>query len=155
MRKTRVLLILLLAGLFSTLQAADYTLSQLSSKIDRVQNQEIVLTGNVLGCCKSGCKMWVGEGEYHEGDPFILVRAKDDAFKFDTKASGKTVRVTGYAVGQLIDACANEGEKHAENGEKDECATPAQQAGAKTETAKAEPAKEKEMTFFATKVEYN
>lgn len=134
-------------------QPAVYTLPQLTEKIGTLEKQEINLTGTVVGACKSGCKMWVAAGAYKDGDPYILVRAKDDAFKFDTKAEGQTVVLKGYAVGQWIDACANEGKKdHAEHkeGEKSTCAGPAV-----TQTATATTGKTLgEITFFATGVEY-
>ena len=68
-----------------------------------------------------------------------MVRAKDDAFKFETDAAGKSVKLTGFAVAELLDYCANKGEKKAE-GDKEECAGP---GGAN-----------KAITFFATKVKY-
>lgn len=120
---------------------ASYTLAELVKKIDQLEKKPIVLTGTVIGTCKSGCKMWVADGDYKEGDLHALVRAKDDAFKFDTKSTGKPVRLTGFAVGKLLDSCGNSDE---EDGEGD-CAKPVKDG------EKAEP--KKQITFFATEVE--
>ena len=118
-----------------------YTLAELSVNIDQLQKKKVILSSTIIGSCKSGCKMWVADGKYKDGDPFILVRAKDDAFKFETDAAGKSVKLHGYAVAELLDFCANNGEKEAKDkGGKDECAGPG--------TAK------KAITFFATKVTY-
>jgi hypothetical protein len=146
---------LMLAGVAWAADAkpAEYTLPQLTEKIATLEKQEINLVGTVVGACKSGCKMWVANGKYTDGDPYILVRAKDDAFKFDTKAEGQTVVLKGFAVGQWIDACASDQEKdHAEHkeGTKSTCAGP---AVTKTETASTGKTLG-EITFFATAVEY-
>ena len=121
-----------------------YTLAGLAAQLDQVQKKEVVLNARVIGSCKSGCKMWVADDGYKEGDLFVLVRAKDDAFKFDTKSAGKSVQVHGFAVGRLIDTCgdkeAKEGDDKKGDGEKDGCAGPG--------------APPREITFFATKVVY-
>ena len=120
-----------------------YTLTELAGKIEQVQKKKIVLSSRIIGACKSGCKMWVADGEYKKGDLFTLVRAKDDAFKFDTKAAGRKVMLHGFAVARVIDICNDEDDKKAKGDdkkEKDACAGP----GTPT----------KEITFFATKVVY-
>jgi hypothetical protein len=120
-----------------------YTLAELAGKIEQVQKKKIVLSSRIIGACKSGCKMWVADGEYKKGDLFTLVRAKDDAFKFDTKATGRKVMLHGFAVARIIDTCSDKDDKKAKAGdkkEKDSCAGP----GTPT----------KEITFFATKVVY-
>ena len=58
--------------------------------------------------------MWIAEGKYKEGDPFALVRAKDDAFKFDTDATGKKVVLRGFAVAKYMDYCSESGEEQEE-----------------------------------------
>ncbi|MCP5538505.1 MAG: hypothetical protein H7A51_20030 [Akkermansiaceae bacterium] len=120
-----------------------YTLAELAGQIEQVKKKEIVLSSRIIGACKSGCKMWVADGEYKKGDLFTLVRAKDDAFKFDTKAAGQKVILHGYAVARIIDTCNDEGDKKDKEHDKKEngaCAGP----GTPT----------KEITFFATKVVY-
>ncbi|MCH7226502.1 hypothetical protein [Haloferula sp. A504] len=120
--------------------ASGYTLAQLVQKIDQLEKKQIVLEGTVIGTCKSGCKMWVADGNYKEGDLYALVRAKDNAFKFDTKSTGKPVRLKGYAVAKLLDYCADGSEKDGEG----DCATPVKDGG------KDEP--KIQVTFFATEV---
>lgn len=121
------------------------TLSQLADDIDTLEKKEVVLTGTIIGACKSGCKMWIAEGEYKEGDLNALVRAKDDAYKFETDAAGKTVTLTGYAVAKKMDYCAEKGEL--KEGEAT-CESPVDgKEGAKKEA-------KLEITFFATSVEY-
>lgn len=118
-----------------------YTLTELAQNIDGLQKKKIVLTSKIIGSCKSGCKMWVADGKYKEGKLFALVRAKDDAFKFETDAAGKPVELTGFAVAKMLDFCADkDGEKKEGEGAKSGCAGP---SGSK-----------KEITFFATKVKY-
>ena len=123
-----------------------YTLTELAGDIKQVQKKKIVLTSRIIGACKSGCKMWVADGEYKKGDLFTLVRAKDDAFKFDTKAAGRTVILHGFAVARIIDICNDEDDKKDKKAksddkkEKDACAGPGKPT--------------KEITFFATKVVY-
>lgn len=118
-----------------------YTLTELAENIDELQKKKIVLSSKIIGSCKSGCKMWVADGKYKEGNLFALVRAKDDAFKFETDAAGKPVELTGFAVAKLLDFCADKDGEKAEGKEgKTECAGP---EGSK-----------KEITFFVTKVKY-
>lgn len=74
-------------------------------KIGDIKNKEIFLSATVIGACGGGCKMWVADEGYEKGDSFILVRAKDDAFKFDTDLAGKSVTLKGYAVGSYLDFC--------------------------------------------------
>lgn len=117
-----------------------YTLAELAGQIDKVQKKEIILNARIIGACKSGCKMWVADGDYKEGDLFVLVRAKDDAFKFDTKAAGKSVKLHGFAVARLLDVCGEKDEKD-DHKKEDGCAGPGESP--------------KEITFFATKVVYD
>ncbi|UCG51633.1 MAG: DUF4920 domain-containing protein [Candidatus Latescibacterota bacterium] len=132
-----------------------YTLSVLTEKIDKLEKKEVTLAGTIVGVCKSGCKMWIADGEYKKGDPFALVRAKDDAFKFDKDATGKEVILYGYAVAKYMDYCSESGEE--QEGAMDKCETPvdAKKTKEKEETKEAAAKeKKKEVTFFATKVEY-
>jgi hypothetical protein len=147
-----------------------YTLSELMAGISELEKQEIVFTGMIIGACKSGCKMWISEGEYTKGDPFVLVRAKDDKFKFDTTAAGKTAVLRGFAIAKYMDYCAESGKeqegamdeceapvKTAEQIKKEKAREPAQEEAAK-KAAKQEAAGEKELkelTFFATSIEYH
>jgi len=136
-----------------------YTLAKLTEKIEKLDKKEITLTGTIVGVCKSGCKMWIADGDYKKGNPFALVRAKDDAFKFDTKATGKKVILHGYVVAKYMDYCAESGEET--EGAMEGCETPVetsketakkvQQDGKKE---KAEKPTVKDVTFFATKVVY-
>ena len=122
------------------------TLSELAAGIDGFQKKEIVVTGTIIGACKSGCKMWISEGEWKEGDLNALVRAKDDAYKFATDTAGKTVTLKGYAVAKKMDYCAEKGEL--KEGDDDGCASPVDgKKGEKKET-------KLEITFFATSVDY-
>jgi len=123
------------------------TLSELAAGIDDFEKKEIVVTGSIIGACKSGCKMWISEGEWKEGDLSALVRAKDDAYKFETNAAGKTVTLKGYAVAKKMDYCAEKGEL--KEGESDSCASP---VDGKKEDKAAAP--KLEITFFATTVDY-
>ena len=121
------------------------TLSELAAGIDTFEKKEVVVTGTIIGACKSGCKMWISEGEWKEGDLNALVRAKDDAYKFNTDAAGKAVTLTGFAVAKKMDYCAEKGEL--KEGEAT-CASPVDgKKGEKTET-------KLEITFFATSVAY-
>jgi len=129
-----------------------YTLDQLAKDIEKLEKKQVVLTGTVVGACKSGCKMWVAMGDYKDGDLYALVRAKDDAFKFDTNSNGKQVVMKGFAVAEYMDYCADkaaggeaaEAAKHEK--ETGECKAPVN-TDAKTK-------KVKDITFFATSVEY-
>ena len=172
MKKYAVMSLLLLAAvlcLSTGLAVADqenetsaYTLTTLTEKIDKLEKTEVVLTGTIVGVCKSGCKMWIADGEYKKGDPYALVRAKDDAFKFDTNATGKMVVLHGYAVAKYMDYCAETGEE--QEGAMDKCETPVEPAKTKAveqksektaaETGTAVKRELKDVTFFATKVEY-
>lgn len=133
------------------------TLSELAAGIEGFEKKEIVLTGTIIGACKSGCKIWISEGEWKEGDFHALVRAKDDAYKFNTDATGKAVTLTGFAVAKMMDYCAEEGEL--KKGEST-CPTPVdskneEKAGADpVDTEKKTDAPKLEITFFATSVEY-
>jgi hypothetical protein len=156
------LLLVLALGLRTAFAAADseavetLTLPELAAKIEAVEKQEVVLTGQIVGACKSGCKMWVAAGDYKDGDLFTLVRAKDDAFKFDTQATGKQVVMRGFAVASYMDYCADAaaaGEQaaveHAAKVAEDDCKAPVNtNAEAKAER------KLQDLTFFATTVEY-
>lgn len=134
------------------------TLVQLTKKVDDLEKKEVTITGTIVGICKSGCKMWIADGEYKKGDPYALVRAKDDAFKFDKDATGKTVILHGYAVAKYMDYCAESGEK-TEGEAMESCETPVtlakdQKAEMKKDGEKKKEVTLKDITFFATKVEY-
>ncbi len=95
--------------------------------------------------------MWVAGGEYKKGDLYALVRAKDDSFKFDTRATGKTAELHGFAVAKLLDYCAERGELKA--GSNDKCATPVESGNGKGKCS-TKTAADMEITFFATEVKY-
>ena len=133
-------------------------LADVASKIADVEKTQITLEATIVGTCKSGCKMWVADGQYSDGDLYALVRAKDEAFKFDINSTGKTCVLTGFAVGEFLDYCADQGKEHDdhvdvkdghkhEDGatEKSGCATPVGTKGKK---------ELKDITFFATSIEY-
>jgi len=129
-----------------------YTVKTMAGEVTKIEGKEITVEGTIVGACKSGCKMWIADGNYEEGKLFTLVRAKDDAFKFDTKANGQKVHLTGYVVAKYKDFCGDKAEghkeEHKETGEvKDSCAAPV-----KVETAT--KGELEEMTFFATTVKY-
>ena len=135
------------------------TLTQLVDNIAKHEKQDIVLTGTVLGACGSGCKMWVGDKDYKEGDPVALVWAKDSAFKFKTDAVGQKVMLKGFAIAKYINLCATEQKEQEkkeakvaadqpEKGKKD-CDPPIK-VGANEEGAR----QLKSITFIATSVEY-
>jgi len=151
-----VLMTLLLAvGLSQAAKQASYTLDELAKNITKLEKKQVVLTGTIVGACKSGCKMWVAMGDYKDGDLFALVRAKDDAFTFDTNSTGKKVELTGYAVGNYLDYCADE----AAGGEKAKAAKEEKAAGACKAPVNTDPKakaekKLQDLTFFATKVKY-
>ena len=132
-------------------KAEPVTVAAMAAEVKALEGKEIQLTGTIVGACGSGCKMWVADGNYKEGDLFTLVRAKDDAFKFDTNKQGAQVILTGYVVAKYKDYCgdaAAEGKPEPKAGE---------QAGSCKAPVKVETATEgelQEMTFFATKVEY-
>lgn len=149
------LTLLLAAGLAQAAKPKSYTLNELAKNIEKLEKQEIVLTGTIVGACNSGCKMWVAMGDYKDGDLFALVRAKDDAFTFDTKSAGKTCTLKGYAVASYLDYCADE----AAGGEAAKAAAEEKAAGqckAPVNTDKAAKAEKKlqDITFFATSVKY-
>ena len=79
-----------------------------------------------------------------------MVRAKDDAFKFDKDATGKKVILHGYVTAKYLDYCSETGKE--QEGAMDKCATPVETK--KKEAKKAETDKVVDVTFFATKVEY-
>jgi len=128
-----------------------YTIVTLTAKIDELNKKEVALSGTILGVCKSGCKMWIAEGDYEEGKPFALVRAKDDAFKFDTDATGKKVVLRGYAVAKYLDYCSESGKE--QEGAMDKCETPVDAGKTAAKESSEKPTVE-EVTFFATEVEY-
>lgn len=143
-----LLLCLSLASAYAVAAAIDtLTVPQLTQKIVEVEKKKITLTGTILGACMSGCKMWVGEGEYKKGDPFVLVWAKDDAFKFKTDAAGQKVSLQGFAVGQYIDLCSQEKKQEEGIKEGESCAKPKALASDKEK-------KLESITFFATDIEY-
>ncbi|SHI92392.1 hypothetical protein SAMN02745165_01147 [Malonomonas rubra DSM 5091] len=123
------------------------TVPQLAKDIVTVEKQKIALTGTIAGACRSGCKVWLVEGRYKKGDPVILVWAKDNAFKFRTDATGRQVKLEGFAVGQYIDLCATE--KKQEEGMKEGESCPKPEVLEKTKEKQLES-----ITFFATSVEY-
>jgi hypothetical protein len=152
---TLVLTLLFTASLALAAKPQAYTLAELAKNIEKVEKKEIVLKGTIVGACKSGCKMWVAMGDYKDGDLFALVRAKDDAFKFDTNSSGKAVTLKGYAVAEYMDYCAEE----AQGGETAKAAKAEKEAGmckapVNTDKAAKQAKKVKDITFFATTVEY-
>ncbi len=130
---------------------AGMTVADLAAKVKTLGQQEVVVEGTIVGACHSGCKMWIADGEYHDGDLFCLVRAKDDAFKFDTQATGKRVRLTGYADASYRDYCGDEaaaGKEERPAGEQaGDCAAP-------VKVEDATKGELQELTFFAAKVEY-
>ncbi len=135
------------------------TLTKLVENMGEYEKKNISLVGTILGACGSGCKIWLGEGPYKEGNPVALVWAKDDAFKFKTNATGRKVELQGYAVGEYIDLCAIE-KNEKKDGKK--AATPSGQDKKDCKPPiKVEVAKKKEgvkqlksITFFATSVNY-
>jgi len=86
-------------------ESGNYSVASVFENINTLQNKEIMLSTKVISACAGGCKMWVADDGYTKGKPFILVRAKDDAFKFDTDLAGKPVTMKGYAVGSYLDFC--------------------------------------------------
>jgi hypothetical protein len=159
--KTRKLLTIVLAVLLMSMIATTgfakkektemYSIQTMATDVTKIEGKEITVEGTIVGACKSGCKMWIADGQYKEGDLFTLVRAKDDAFKFDTKKNGKKVQMTGFVVAKYKDYCgdaAAEGKAEPKEGEQaGSCAAPV-----KVETAT--KGELEEMTFFATTVKY-
>ena len=161
---TVTLLVSLVAtvGFAGDTQTTIYTVETMASEIGAIEGEEITVEGTIVGACKSGCKMWIADGNYEEGNLFTLVRAKDDAFTFDTKKNGKKVLMTGFVVAKYKDYCGDKAE--AKEGEHPSAEHPAAE---KTETKEvvsscAAPVKVEtatkgdleEMTFFATTVKY-
>ena len=127
------------------------TVTAMADEIASLEGQECQVTGTIIGACMSGCKMWIADGNYEDGDFFALVRAKDDAFTFDTEKQGSQVVLTGYVVGKYKDYCADA----AEAGQAEPAA--GEQVGGCKAPVKVEEATRgelQEMTFFATKVQY-
>jgi len=147
-----VLALLLGASLALAAKPQVYTLDKLAANIEKLEKKQVVLTGTVVGACKSGCKMWVAMGDYKDGDLYALVRAKDDAFKFDTNSTGKTCTLKGFAVAEYMDYCADE----AAGGEAAKAAKHEKETGAckAPVNTDAKTKKVKDITFFATSVEY-
>lgn len=163
MRKLSALMITILAALTftplvfgSTSQNEKaFTLAQLADKIADYEKKEIMLIGTVLGACGSGCKIWVGNKDYKEGDPVALVWAKDKAFKFKSDAVGQKVMLKGFAVAKYVNLCPTENKKESKTAgdppghSKKDC-DPLKKAGANQEKS----GQLKSITFFATSVEY-
>jgi len=140
------------AGWTVEAEATVYSVATMAADVATIEGEVITVEGTVVGACQSGCKMWIADGNYEEGKLFTLVRAKDDAFKFDTKKNGKKVQMTGYVVAKYKDFCGDKAEeKNIELTETKEiagsCAAPV-----KVETAT--KGELEEMTFFATTVKY-
>ncbi len=157
-RLATIALVMVLVGLtaaagFAKEEAAPviHTVQTMAAEVGQLEGQQITVTGTVVGICASGCKMWIAEGQYKDGDLFTLVRAKDDSFKFDTKKSGAKVQMSGFVVAKYKDYCgdaAAEGKAEPKAGEiAGSCAAPV-----KVETAT--KGELEEMTFFATNVTY-
>lgn len=156
MRKLLFIMMVATSLLAATAMAGDQdakalTVAGVAADIAQMEGKECRITGTIIGACKSGCKMWIADGNYKEGDSFALVRAKDDAFKFDTTKQGAQVVLTGYVVGQYKDYCADAAAAgHAEP-------AAGEQAGSCKAPVKVESTEKgtlEGMTFFATKVEY-
>lgn len=128
-----------------------YNVKTMETNVKKIEGTEITVEGTIVGACGSGCKMWIADGQYEEGNPFTLVRAKDDAFKFDTKKEGKKVVMTGFVVAKYRDYCgddAAEGKEETQDGElAGSCAAPVNVESATKGDLEA-------MTFFATTVKY-
>ncbi len=161
MRKTSLYTLILALAVISLLAAVclahDHgkeealSVKLMAEQVKDLAEKEICVEGTIIGACKSGCKMWIADGKYEDGDLFTLVRAKDDAFKFDTDKQGKHVVLHGYVVAKYKDYC---GDAAAEGKAEPAAGT---QAGSCKAPVKVEDATEgdlQEMTFFATKVEY-
>ncbi len=138
---------------------APLTLAALVENMAEYEKNEITLVATMLGACMSGCKVWVADGEYKDGNPVALVWAKDDAFKFKTDATGQKVKLQGFAVAKYVDLCAIEKQeeknqkKDGDSPEKDkkDCDPPVK---IKAQTEKEATKELKSITFFATSVEY-
>ena len=86
----------------------EVTISELLAGIKDYEKKKITVRGVAVGTCISGGKLWISEGEYQKGKPVVLVRAKDDAFKFDRNAVGKEVSLVGYPLAYYADYCSSE-----------------------------------------------
>jgi hypothetical protein len=158
MRKSLSFFMLLIVGslLATAALAGDgdtkaMTVAVLAADVAELEGQECQVIGTIIGACKSGCKMWIADASFKEGDAIALVRAKDDAFQFDTSKQGAQVVLTGYVVGQYKDFCADDAAAgHAEPAAGEQAGSC--QAPVKIETS--EKGELEGMTFFATKVEY-
>jgi len=162
MKTTRLMTIVLAVVLVSMMatmgiakeEAKVYTVATMAADVNTLTEKEIVVTGTIVGACKSGCKMWIADGSYKEGDLFTLVRAKDDAFTFNTKKHGKKVQMTGYVVAKYKDYCGDAGEKHEEHQEKNDSGEVKTSCAAPVNVESATKGELEEMTFFATTVKY-
>ncbi len=139
------------AGFATEASKEIYSVKTMESSVKKIEGTEITVEGTIVGACKSGCKMWIADGKYEEGQAFTLVRAKDDAFKFDTKKNGQKVKMTGFVVAKYRDYCgddADEGKEEPKDGElAGSCAAPVNVESATKGDLEA-------MTFFATTVKY-
>ncbi len=122
-------------------------LAKLMAGIEKYEKKEVSLVGTVAGACNSGCKVWVADGEYKQGDPVALVWAKDKAFTFKTDVTGQKVLLEGYAVGKYVDLCAVEKEKKSDEEKAENGCNPI----IDTETGQKQL---RSITFFATSLEY-
>jgi hypothetical protein len=128
------------------------TPGQLIAQVRQLEKKDVTLMGTIIGTCIAGCKMWVAEEDYKEGDPIILVRAKDDAFKFDTRMTGKRVVLKGFALASYVDKCV--GESGAEPAEADGKQEPKGcEAPVRLPENRGEDGALRAITFFATSVE--
>ena len=159
---TLLVSLLVTVGFAGDTQTTIYTVETMASEIGAIEGEEITVEGTIVGACKSGCKMWIADGNYEEGNLFTLVRAKDDAFTFDTKKNGKKVLMTGFVVAKYKDYCGDKAE--AKEGEHPSAEHPAAEKSETKEVVSscAAPVKVEtatkgdleEMTFFATTVKY-
>lgn len=94
------------------------SVGELLTEIKQYEKKKVSIKGVSVGTCISGGKMWISEGEYKEGAPVILVRAKDDAFKFDRTAVGKEVRLEGFPLAYYADYCSSEDKNDPAHAEK-------------------------------------
>ena len=135
------------------------TVPQLFAGMADYEKKDITLVGTIAGACMSGCKMWLSDGKYENGDPVVLVWAKDKAFTFKTDAAGQRVKLQGFAVGKYVDLCAIEkqGQKDqnkaadASGKDKKDCDPLLKE---RVETEKEVSKQLKSVTFFATSVDY-
>ncbi|MCP3874185.1 MAG: hypothetical protein GY699_13640 [Desulfobacteraceae bacterium] len=123
------------------------TLPELMTGMAKYEKKEVSLVSTIAGACNSGCKIWVADGAYKEGEPIALVWAKDKAFTFKTNATGQKVLLKGYAVGKYIDLCAIEKETKSSDKKAENDCNPI----IETETGKKQLSS---ITFFATSIDY-